>query len=103
MISKFSAPSGVELTNESTSGIKVSFPTPAAGSLVDSYQGSIKDGSQKCSALVSASPRECTLSTLEAGKQFTIFVASSVGSEQSLPGEMTGYTLPEGSHYLAVF
>ncbi len=91
------------MTSESTSAIKVTFPAPASGSLVDSYQASVKDGSEKCSVPVSASPRECSLSVLEAGKQYAILVTSSVGAEQSLPGEMTGYTLPEGSHCSVLF
>ncbi len=103
MISKFSAPLGVQLTSESTSDIKVSFPAPVAGSLVDSYQAIVKDESQKCSVLVSASPHECSLSSLEAGKQYKILVTSSVEAEQSIPDEKTGYTLPEGSHYLSLF
>ncbi len=84
------------MTSESTSAIKINFPAPAAGSTVDSYQAGVKDGPHKCSVLASASPRECSLTGLEAGKQYTILIASSAGGDQSLPGEIAGYTLPEG-------
>ncbi len=98
-----SAPTGVQLKSESTSAIKVSFPAPVAGSRVDSYQAGVKDRTQKCSSLASANPRECSLTSLGAGKQYTILIASSVGGEQSLPGEMMGYTLPEGIYHSALF
>ncbi len=70
---------------------------------MDSYQAGVKDWPQKCSVLASANPRECSLTALGAGRQYTILVASSVGGEQSIPDEKTGYTLPEGSNYSALF
>ncbi len=96
-----SAPVGANATSESTSAIKVSFPAPTAGSAVQAYQASVKDGLQNCSVLVNASSLECSLTELESGTLYAIMVTASVESVQSVASEISGYTLPQGNLFLS--
>ncbi len=90
---------GANATSESTSAIKVSFPALAAGSAVQAYQASVKNGLETCSVLVNASSLECRLTNLNGGTQYAILVTASVESVQSDASEISGYTLPQGNRY----
>ncbi len=94
---------GAKATIESTSAIKVSFSAPTAGSAVQAYQASVKNGLETCSVLVNASSLECSLNELEGGTLYTILVTASVEGVQSVASEIPGYTLPQGRYFLLNF
>ncbi len=94
------APSGSAVTATSKASIKVTFPDPPTGSPITDYEASIRDGSATCSVSVTTSPRECSLTQLEAGMRFVILTTATftfAGSTlKSAPFELTTYTLPDG-------
>ncbi len=86
------------MITESTSAVKVSFPTPSGIFKVDSFAASTQNGTQKCGVLASAASRECPITGLAAGTLYTVVVVSSGEGVQSSPVEIPAYTWPQGNH-----